>query len=227
MVNLFKVLSIVVAVAAVTLMAVALATYWVKPDLRSEMNTIPMSRYTFEQSGGENPQWTVTRRFSTDPANPGDRGTISGSPFKSGYDALLAAHKDLQNYLRSQTQTLKEETETLIAQRTTTEQQQAADGEALKRRLVSLDSALKSAEDLLLEKSAALQTLSVDSRTIRDETAVRRTDVLRLRHELEEIRTDVFRLTGQRRDLTERLLRLEIEIHEVRDRSEQLAGSTP
>ena len=227
MVNLFKVLSIVVAVAAVTLMAVALATYWVKPDLRAEMNTAAMSKYSFELSGGETPQWTVTRRFSTDPASPGDRGTISGNPFRSGYDALLAAHRDLQAYLRSQTQTLKEETETLIAQRTMTETQQAADAEALERRLVKLDSDLTAAENLLLEKSAELQTLSVDSRAIRDETAERRTDVLRLRHELEEIRTDVFRLTGQRRNLTERLLRLEIEIHEVRERSGQLTGSTP
>ncbi len=53
MVNLFKVLSIVVAVAAVTLMAVALATYWVKPDLRAEMNTAAMSKYSLNYPAGK------------------------------------------------------------------------------------------------------------------------------------------------------------------------------
>jgi hypothetical protein len=50
--------------------------------------------------------------------------------------------------------------------------------------------------------------------------------VLRLRHELEELRTDLFRLTAIRRDLTDRLLRVEIENQELSDRKAQLTGAS-
>jgi hypothetical protein len=50
--------------------------------------------------------------------------------------------------------------------------------------------------------------------------------VLRLRHELEEARTDLFRLTAVRRDLMDRLVRLEIENHELKDRQAQVSGGT-
>lgn len=86
--------------------------------------------------------------------------------------------------------------------------------------------ALKSDADTiakrLLMKSGTLQDLSVKGREIRDETAQRRTDVLRLQHELEEIRTDLYRLTAIRRDLMDRLLRTQIENQELTDRTSQL-----
>ena len=67
MLNAFKVLAVFTAIVAVTMMAVALSTWVVAPDLRSEMNTPAMLNYTFDVSAGENPPWTVTRRFSINP----------------------------------------------------------------------------------------------------------------------------------------------------------------
>jgi chromosome segregation ATPase len=78
----------------------------------------------------------------------------------------------------------------------------------------------------LRAKSDQLQGLSVQGRETREETAQRRTDVIRLQHELEEVRTDLYRLTAIRRDLVDRLLRTEIENQELSDRTAQL-GQTP
>lgn len=224
MLNLFKVLSIVITVAAVTLMAVALATYWVKPDLRAEMNTEAMKNYKFELSSGENPRWTVTRRFSTNPQAPDERSTV-GQPFVSGFDALNAAHQDLQRYLSGESDRLSTETRDLIQQTAARKESQLADSTAISEKIDALSQRLEARRGELQQKSEELQAMSVQSAEIREETAARRTDVLRLRHELDEIRTDVYRLTIQRRDLTDRLLRLEIEIHETKDRSSQLSGS--
>ena len=71
-----------------------------------------------------------------------------------------------------------------------------------------------------------LTDLSEVSRKTREEKATRRTDVLRLRHELEEARTDLFRLTTVRRDLMDRLVRLQIENQELMDRQAQVQGQS-
>ncbi|MFM7925836.1 MAG: hypothetical protein ACKPJJ_36915, partial [Planctomycetaceae bacterium] len=84
MLNFFKVLSVFVTVVAVALMGIAISTFAVAPDLQSEMNTAAMQNYTFERSGGEDPKWTVTRRFSTNAADPNERGSVGS--FSSGYD---------------------------------------------------------------------------------------------------------------------------------------------
>ena len=89
MLNLFKVLSVFVAIVAVTTMGVSLSTFIVAPDFRAEMNTPAMQNYTFERTTGENPQWTITRRFSVNPQDPNERGSLGTVP--TGYDALIKA----------------------------------------------------------------------------------------------------------------------------------------
>lgn len=61
---IFKVSTVLVTVVSVTLMAAALSVYFAHPDATSEMNTLAMLNYDFQQSTGENPMWTVKRRFS-------------------------------------------------------------------------------------------------------------------------------------------------------------------
>jgi len=214
MLNLFKVLSVFVAIVAVTTMGVSLSTFIVAPDLRAEMNTPAMQNYTFERTTGENPQWTVTRRFSINPQDPNERGSLGTVP--TGYDALIKAHQDLRQQMSNRTNEMTTETTRLNEEVTkfTTNQQL----DTLKLESEAVAARVK-------QKSDQLQELSVKSRKIRDETAERRTDVLRLRHELEELRTDHFRLTAIRRDLTDRVLRLEIENQELLDRKTQLDTS--
>ena len=101
MVNFFKVLSVFVTVVAVALMGIAISTFTVAPDLRAEMNTPAMQNYTFERSSGEDPKWTVTRRFSTNPADPDERGSVG--TVSSGIEAVNKAHQDLRQQLGTKT----------------------------------------------------------------------------------------------------------------------------
>jgi chromosome segregation ATPase len=110
---------------------------------------------------------------------------------------------------------LTEQTKSFLAK-------QSQDLQAMDNKIAALKADADAVADRLLQKSATLQGLSVKGREIRDETAQRRTDVLRLQHELEELRTDLYRLTSIRRDLTDRLLRTQIENKELADRTAQL-----
>lgn len=224
MVNFFKVLSVFVTVVAVALMGIAISTFTVAPDLRAEMNTPAMQNYTFEQSSGEDPKWTVTRRFSTNPADPDERGSLE--TVSSGIEAVNKAHQDLRQQLGTKTTAYTDDTAKQVADADRYKASQAQDVAALNARIQELTAQSTTIADAVQMKSQQLQALSVQSKAIRDETAARRTDVLRLRHELEELRTDLFRLTAIRRDLTDRLLRVEIENQELSDRKAQLTGAS-
>lgn len=224
MLNAFKVLAVFTSIAAVTIMAVSISTWVVAPDLRSEMNTPAMLNYTFDVSAGENPQWTVTRRFSTNPQAPDERGTVG--TFPNGYDALIKAHQDYRSALATRTTAMTTETATLTAQADAFRAKQEQDLAAMTAKIEALTAEAAELAVRLREKSDQLQGLSVQGRETREETAQRRTDVIRLQHELEEVRTDLYRLTAIRRDLADRLLRTEIENQELSDRTAQL-GKTP
>lgn len=223
MLNAFKVLAVFTAIVAVTMMAVALSTWVVAPDLRSEMNTPAMLNYTFDRSAGENPQWTVTRRFSTNPQDPNERGTVG--TFPNGYDALIRAHQDYRTALSTRTTDMSSQSATLTAQADAFRAKQDQDLQAMEAKIQELNTEAAALAVRLREKSDQLQGLSVQGREIREETAQRRTDVLRLQHELEEVRTDLYRLTAIRRDLMDRLLRTEIENQELTDRTSQLSAA--
>ena len=136
MLNLFKVLSVFVAIVAVTTMGVSLSTFIVAPDLRAEMNTPAMQNYTFERTTGENPQWTVTRRFSINPQDPNERGSLGTVP--TGYDALIKAHQDLRQQMSSRTSEMTTETARLNDEVTKFTTNQQLDTEAAKRRIEQL-----------------------------------------------------------------------------------------
>ncbi len=219
---IFKVFAVFITVVAVAMMGTSLATFFVHPDVRAEMNTPAMLNYTFEEIPGETPQWTVTRRFSTDAADPAARASVG--TFKSPYEALIKAHGDLKTYLTQQSGTMSTEKATADKQAELFAASQEQDTKAIDLRAEQLQAAVDQLAVALQGRSEELLNLSVRSKETRDETAARRTDVLRLRHELEEARTDLFRLTAVRRDLLDRLVRLEIENQELVDRQSQLAG---
>jgi len=220
--SVFKVLSVFVAVVAVAMMGTALATFWVHPDVRSEMNSPSMQNYSFVLNPGENPTWAVTRRFTTNPADPTERGNVG--TFKTPYEALVKAHQDLKTQLAAKTTPLVESKQAADTQVEQFKVSQEQDLQAVLARAQVLTAISSQSEVEVKKKSEELETLSVKSREIREETAARRTDVLRLRHELAEARTDLFRLNAIRRDLTDRLIRLEIENDELRTRQSQVSG---
>ena len=220
---IFKVLTVFVTVVAVCLMGAALAMFFVHPDPRSEMNTDSMTNYTFTFEPGENPKWTVTRRFSTNAADPKERGNVG--TFPTAYAALIKAHQDWKQYLTSQTQPLVEFRTKMDEEATFFAASQATDTQAIEQRLQFLNQVAEQKTGILKQRALQLEGLSEKSRQVRDETEARRTDVVRLQHELEEVRTDIYRLNSIRRDLTDRLVRLEIENSELDARKQQVSGA--
>lgn len=218
---MFKVFSVFITVVAVAMMGAALSAYFVRPDARAEMNTAAMLNYTFEEVPGENPQWRVVRRFTTNPGDPSERGTVGS--FASPYQALVRAHADLKNYLTQNTAPLVADKTRADEETRLFEAGQKQDLDAIAARVAVLNQVSEQLAVTLRTRSEELQASSVKSRELGDEIAARRTDVLRLRHEIEEARTDLFRLRIIRRDLMDRLVRLEIENQEMTERYAQLA----
>jgi hypothetical protein len=217
---IFRIATVFVTVVSVTLMGAALSVYFVHPDTTSEMNTPAMLNYEFSQTTGENPTWTVKRRFSIDPATPSERGQVG--TFKTNYEALIKAHGDLA------TQRGRQKTENVSAKGTIDQQfisfeaSQKQDVEAIASRAEVLKAEAEQLQTAVQAKSDEAQAISVKTLEVREETAVRRTDVLRLRNELEELRTDLFRLNEILRHDTDQLVRLELENVALEQRLQQL-----
>lgn len=217
---IFKVSAVFVAVVSVALMGASLSVYFVHPDATSEINTPSMLNYSFEQTTGENPTWTVKRRFSVDPAAPADRGTVGS--YKTAYEAITKAHEDLAS------QKGREKNEKVSKKVIVDEQllmfdaSQQQDVKAIGDRVAMLRAGAEQWQTDVQDRSEAAQTISGDTLEVRNKTAARRTDVLRLRHELEEARTDLFRLNEILRHDTDQLLRLELENQALEQRLQQL-----
>jgi len=214
--SLFKVLSVVIVIACVTFMGVSIAAYFGRAEPMAEARTPEMAQYTFEQSGGTRPTWTVTSRT-------GEKKNLG--TFKNGYEAITKAHKDLTDRLNQESGNLKTEIGKIKAadgQVAAFTASQTMDEKAMQDRITELQQLNAEYEQQLLKKSEELQALSVKSKAIRDETALRRTDVMRLSNELGEARTDVYRLTELKRQLTDLLVRLQIDGNALGERQSQL-----
>ena len=180
-----------------------------------------MQNYSFEQTTGENPTWTVNRRFSTDPvAAPDERSPVG--TYKTPYEALTKAHEDLASQMGRQKND-KVAAKTIVDNEATQfEASQAQDVEAIAKRIAMLRATSDQIQAAVQAKSDEAQAISVKTLEVREETAARRRDVLRLRHELEEARTDLFRLNEILRHDTDQLLRLELENQALAQRLQQL-----
>jgi len=218
---IFKVAAVFIAVVAVMLMGAALSVYFVHPDALSEMSTPAMQNYSFEQTAGENPTVTVNRRFSPNPvAAPDERGLVGS--YKTSYEALTKAHEDLASQMSKQKND-KVAAKTIVDNESTLfEASQAQDVEAIANRVAMLRATSDQIQTAVQAKSDEAQAISVKTLEVREETAARRRDVLRLRHELEEARTDRFRLSEILRHDTNQLLRLELENQALEQRLQQL-----
>jgi len=217
---IFKVSAVFVAVVSVALMGASLSVYFVHPDATSEINTPAMLNYSFEQTTGENPTWTVKRRFSVDPAVPAERGQVG--TYKTAYEAITKAHEDLASQMGRQ----KNEK---VAAKVIVDQQlimfdasQQQDVQAIADRVAMLKAGAEQWQAAVQVRSEEAQSISEETLKVRNDTAALRTDVLRLRHELEEARTDLFRLNEILRHDTDQLLRLELENQAMEQRLQQL-----
>lgn len=221
---IFKVSAVFVTVISVTLMGAALSVYFVHPDASAEINTPAMLNYTFERTTGETESWKVNRRFSVDPANPKERGSVG--TFNSVYQAIAKAHEDLASQKGRKKNDLSAAKEIVDLQLKQFEASQLQDIQAIKDRAAMLKVASEQWQTLVQSKSDEAQAISVKTLEVREETEARRTDVERLRHELQEARTDLFRLNEILRHDTDHLLRLQLENQAMELRRQQLLQST-
>ncbi|MBL8819188.1 MAG: hypothetical protein JNL58_24370 [Planctomyces sp.] len=216
--SIFKILAVLLMVASVTFMGLSIAGYYGHPDYMSEMQSPELREFTFTQEVGERIRWTVTRRF-------GDKASVG--TFDTPYQAIVAAHGALVTKL-SEERRQREEVLGRIkgdaGEIASIERNQATDQAAMRVRIQQLETYAAQVKADVLTKSGQLADISGQSKAVRDETAQRRTDVVRLGHELEEARTDLFRLTELQRTLTDQLLRLQLENQKLEDRKEQLEG---
>ena len=217
---IFKVSAVFVAVISVALMGASLSVYFVHPDATSEINTPAMLNYSFEQTTGENPTWTVKRRFSIDPAAPAERGQVGS--FKTAYEAITKAHEDLATQMGRQKGEKVDAKKIVDQQLIVFKASQEQDVTAIGDRVAMLRAGAEQWQTAVQARSDEAQAISVSTLEVRNETAARRTDVLRLRHELEEARTDLFRLNEILRHDTDQLLRLELENQALEQRLQQL-----
>lgn len=216
--SIFKVAAVIMTVISVSFAGMSIAAYFNNPEPLSQMVEPVMQDYTFEKGVGQEVTWTVKKRFD-------DKGAVGGT-FNNAYDALARAHEDLQRRKQQEASDanallgqLKDENNGQLAVFRVAQSQDEA---AMKVRHQQLEQVSQQLRAILLQKSEQLQALSVQSKAIRDETAVRRTDVIRLLNELEEARTDLFRLNDIKRVLTDRLVRLQLENQALNERQEQL-----
>ena len=217
---IFRTAAVFIAVVSVTLMGAALSVYFVHPDTLSEMNTPAMLNYSFEQTTGENPAWTVKRRFSTDPAAPTERGQVG--TYKTSYEAIIKAHEDLAMQKGRQKNEDVSAKGAIDQQMILLDVSQKQDIEAIAARTEFLKAKADQLQIDVQAESDASQAISVKTLAVREETATRRTDVLRLRNELEELRTDLYRLNEILRHDTDHLVRLELANQALEQRLKQL-----
>ncbi|MCA9058003.1 MAG: hypothetical protein KDA85_05870 [Planctomycetaceae bacterium] len=240
-----KIAAVLVTVVSVMFFAISLFTFFVHPNAEAEMLAGPMQEYAFEKVPGETPTWKVARRtVYTSDVQP-DNSIQKDLPqnFTNPYKAILEAHKDLSTRLSNETSRdngadkgLKERFAIVKAEIDLFTAHQASDLKAIQDRIAYLErvyddpnagpnaAPLKARYEAL---SQQLQNLLVESTAVRNETAARRTDVSRLQSELDETRTDYFRLIELEQQLTDELVRLELEFQSLQERRDQLQSQQP
>ena len=100
--------------------------------------------------------------------------------------------------------------------------EQSQDVDAITRRIAELEAVAANYQSQTIEQSGEFQDLSVKERITRDEMTSRRRDVVRFQAELEELRTHLYELVELRRTLTEQLLRIKLDNHNLEQRESQI-----
>ena len=212
-----KCLSVFVTLAALLFLGFAAVTLVGGPNWSAR--TEDLADYDFKESEGEKPEWSWTRRSDqqTKKANP---------PILPA--AIAAARADLKSKQDTRIQDLKKQITAAKAKQTEADKLIAEDLAALANReklLLAERGEIAGKIDAQQQKNTekikgTAQTRGTQS--VRDEIALRREDVYRLRSQLEEIQTDRYRATRQREKLEDLLTQLQGDIRKLQRRQEQL-----
>lgn len=196
------------------MMGTSLAAYFNRLDYTSHMDDPVITDYKFNSTTSDGKtSWTVT------PSTGDDRTERRKD---TGYAALQEAYKHNTTRLNALTSQMNQLTSQLTDQKSLVDTEQEVDLAALTQRKQQLTSVVNSVEEKYLLLSQQHQELITESQSVRAETADRREDVIRLKSELEELRTDRYRLQELRRELTDRLIRLQLENQSIEQRLQQI-----
>lgn len=210
-----KIAAVVFAVASIAMMGTSLAAYFNRLDYVSQMGDPLISDYKFASTTNEGKtSWTVT-------PSVGDDRTERRKD--TGYAALQEAYKHKTNRLKAKAGEMEQLASLLTDQKALVSTEQEVDDAALEQRKQQLTKVVNSAKERYLLLSQQHQELITQSQAVRAETADRREDVIRLASELEELRTDRYRLKELRRELTDRLVRLQLENQSIEQRMQQVS----
>ncbi len=216
--SLPKIATVILAITAVSFMGMAVASYYGRPDPIAEMHGPEIDEFKFEANQTETgTTWTVTPSVGEDKA-PKQKD--------NAYQALLEAYSHKTRRMQAEAQKMNDITTKLRDRFISVEAEQTQDVNALESRAQLLKADVDQRHLNLENQSVQFQKLAVDTRAVRDETTKRREDVIRLQSDLEELRTDSFRLKQQRLVLTDRLVRLELELEAIFARLKQIDEQT-
>lgn len=206
-----KIFLVFTAVVSVLLAGVSMVAFFAVPGMQPAM--AELNDYSFEARAAEKITWTVTRRL-------GDQGTVSQN--STPFDAVIKARADLKQKLQTESSAMGEELIEVDRQDELITTEQSQDVDAITRRIAELETVAATYQSQIIGKSNEFQDLSVKERITRDEMASRRRDVVRFQAELEELRTHLYELVKLRRVLTEQLLRIKLDNHNLAQRENQI-----
>lgn len=210
-----KIAAIIFAVASIGMMGTSLSAYFNRLDYVAQMSDPLISDYKFASTTADGKtSWTVTPSVGDDRT---DRRK------DTGYGALQEAYKHKSSRLSAKAGEMKQLASLLISQKDRVSAEQLEDSAALEKRSQQLSQVVSTVKDQYLSLSQQHQQLITESQAIRAETADRREDVVRLKSELEELRTDRYRLQELRRELTDRLVRFQLENQAIKQRLQQVS----
>lgn len=210
-----KIAAVVFAVASIAMMGTSLSAYFNRLDYVAQMSDPLISDYQFASTTTEGKvSWTVTPSIGEDRTERRK---------DTGYGALQEAYKHKAARLTSKANEMEQLASQLTSQKDIVSAEQLEDRAALDRRSQQLQQTVSTAKDQYLSLSQRHQELITESQAARAETADRREDVVRLKSELEELRTDRYRLQELRRELTDRLVRLQLENQSMNQRLQQVS----
>ena len=209
-----KIFLVFTAVVSVLLAGVSMVAFFAVPGMQPAM--AELNDYSFEEQAGEKITWSVTRRL-------GNKATVSpNSPPSTAFGAVSKARADLEHKLQTETLAMGEELTEVNRQFADITVEQTDDVDAITRRIVELEAVAANKQSQTIEKSGEFQDLSVKERITRDEMTSRRRDVVRFQEELDELRTHLYELVELRRTLTEQLLRIKLDNHNLEQREDQI-----
>jgi DNA repair exonuclease SbcCD ATPase subunit len=206
-----KIFLVFTAVVSVLLAGVSMVAFFAVPGMQPAM--AELNDYSFEAQAGEKTTWTVTHRLD-------DRETVSQN--STAFGAVSKARADLEHKLQTETLAMGEELTEVNRQFADITVEQTDDVDAITRRIVELEAVAANKQSQTIEKSGDFQDLSVKERITRDEMTSRRRDVVRFQEELDELRTHLYELVELRRTLTEQLLRIKLDNHNLEQREDQI-----